>query len=272
MDELISVVVSTYNWPEALDLSLKSLSAQTDSNFEIIVADDGSGCETARVVEEWCRKSPVKVIHSWQEDKGFRLARSRNVAVTRSAGKYLIFMDGDCIVRSDFVAMHRMLAERHSVLAGQRILLAEAFSQECLISGNLAWCESISRLRELARNRAVNRWQSAVSLPLGFFRKARPNRWQLLRGCNWSLHREDFFAVKGQDEAFEGWGYEDSDMAIRLINNGCLIKWAGFTSPCFHLWHKNADRTMSPENLSRLEKVKRMKKIMPNKPMQNCYD
>lgn len=62
-----------------------------------------------------------------------------------------------------------MLAERHSVLAGQRILLAEAFSQECLISGNLAWCESISRLRELARNRAVNRWQSAVSLPLGFF-------------------------------------------------------------------------------------------------------
>ena len=82
MDELISIVVSTYNWPEALDLSLKSLSAQTDSNFEIIVADDGSGCETARVVEEWCRKSPVKVIHSWQEDKGFRLARSRNVAVT----------------------------------------------------------------------------------------------------------------------------------------------------------------------------------------------
>ena len=214
----------------------------------------------------------MKVIHSWQEDKGFRLARSRNVAVTRSAGKYLIFMDGDCIVRSDFVAMHRMLAERHSVLAGQRILLAEAFSQECLISGNLAWCESISRLRELARNRAVNRWQSAVSLPLGFFRKARPNRWQLLRGCNWSLHREDFLAVKGQDEAFEGWGYEDSDMAIRLINNGCLIRWAGFTSPCFHLWHKNADRTMSPENLSRLETVKRMKKVLPNKPMQESYD
>lgn len=78
--------------------------------------------------------------------------------------------------------------------------------------------------------------------------------------------------MKGQDEAFEGWGYEDSDMAIRLINNGCLIKWAGFSSPCFHLWHKNADRTMSPENLSRLEKVKRMKKIMPNKPMQDCYD
>jgi glycosyltransferase involved in cell wall biosynthesis len=59
MDELISVVVSTYNWPEALDLSLKSLSAQTDSNFEIIVADDGSGCETARVVEGSSSKTPV---------------------------------------------------------------------------------------------------------------------------------------------------------------------------------------------------------------------
>ena len=90
MDELISVVVSTYNWPEALDLSLKSLSVQTDSNFEIVVADDGSRADTAQLVDEWRRKSPVKIIHSWQEDKGFRLARSRNVAVTRSSGKYLM--------------------------------------------------------------------------------------------------------------------------------------------------------------------------------------
>lgn len=272
MDELISVVVSTYNWPEALDLSLKSLSVQTDSNFEIVVADDGSRADTAQLVDEWRRKSPVKIIHSWQEDKGFRLARSRNVAVTRSSGKYLIFMDGDCIVRRDFVASHRKLAEPRGVLAGQRILLSEAFAKECFASSELEWCESLSELRRLNREQAVNRWLPAMSLPLGFLRNIRPRRWQLMRGCNWSLYREDFLAVKGQDEAFEGWGYEDSDMAIRLINNGCSIKWAGFTSPCFHLWHKNADRTMSPENLSRLERVRQMKKIMPNKPMQESYD
>lgn len=127
MDELISVVVSTYNWPEALNLALKSLSLQTDSNFEIVVADDGSGPETARVVDEWRRKSSVRIIHSWQEDKGFRLARSRNAAVTRCSGGYLVFMDGDCIVRRDFVASHRRLAERRSVLAGQRILVAKHF-------------------------------------------------------------------------------------------------------------------------------------------------
>lgn len=272
MDELISVVVSTYNWPEGLNLALKSLSLQTDSNFEIVVADDGSGPETARVVDEWRRKSSVRIIHSWQEDKGFRLARSRNAAVTRCSGGYLVFMDGDCIVRRDFVASHRRLAERRSVLAGQRILVAKHFSQVCLNSGDLTWCESLSKLRDLGRIRAVNRWQPAVSLPLGFLRTIRPNRWQLLRGCNWSLYREDFLAVGGQDEAFEGWGYEDSDMAIRLICSGCSIKWAGFTSPCFHLWHKNADRTISPENLSRLETVRRMKKVLPTKPMQECYD
>ena len=88
MDALISVIVSTYNWPAALNLSLQSLSEQTDGRFEIVVGDDGSRDDTRRLVESWQRRLSVPVIHSWQEDKGFRLARSRNKAVTKNNGQW----------------------------------------------------------------------------------------------------------------------------------------------------------------------------------------
>ena len=106
----ISVIVATYNWPSALRLSLQSLMRQTAHNFEIVVADDGSRNETRELIERLTKSSPVPIIHSWQEDIGFSLARSRNQAVLKSHGDYLIFVDGDCIVPKDFVASHLKLA------------------------------------------------------------------------------------------------------------------------------------------------------------------
>ena len=269
MDALISVIVSTYNWPAALNLSLQSLSEQTDGRFEIVVGDDGSRDDTRRLVESWQRRLSVPVIHSWQEDKGFRLARSRNKAVTKSHGDYLVFIDGDCIVRSDFVAAHRRLAQKRCVVAGQRILLSEDFSKACFGSSDIAWRESFRELMRLSRSGKINRCLPAVSLNLDCLRLRRPTKWQLLRGCNGCLFREDFMAVGGQDEAFEGWGYEDSDMAMRLINSGCRIKGGGFTSPCFHLWHREADRTMAKDNLKRLENVTR---TLPRAGIQATYE
>lgn len=267
MKGLISVIVSTYNWPQALNLSLKSLSEQTDLHFEVVVADDGSTEETKEVIEFWRAKSTFPVIHSWQEDLGFRLARSRNLAVSRSHGDYFIFLDGDCLVRSDFVASHRRLAASHYVLAGQRILLSESFTKQCTISQEIGWRESILELIKLSQQKHINRFFPAINLPLGWLRIMRGRKWQLLRGCNWSLFRSDYLEVKGQDEAFEGWGYEDSDMVIRLINNQCRVKWAGFASPCFHLWHKNADRTMSDENLRRLNLIRSEQRVLPKRSL-----
>src|SRR4051812_16734345 len=125
---LISVVVSTYNWPEALTAVLDGLANQTDKNFEVIVADDGSDRRTADVIKA-ARVGPV---HVWHEHRGFRLAQIRNQAILASKGEYVIFLDGDCIPRRNFVAMHRRLAEPGCAVQGDRILVRKKLTQRIL--------------------------------------------------------------------------------------------------------------------------------------------
>lgn len=131
--------------------------------------------------------------------------------------------------------------------------------------------EDLGALRRLTREKSINRWQPALGLSLGPIRFWRSRRWQLLRGCNWSLFKDDFLAVGGQDEQFEGWGYEDSDMAIRLINNGCRMTWGLCSSPCFHLWHREADRSRKDANWDRLMETERSGRTQPERPMQAHY-
>ncbi len=120
MTNLISVIVTTYNRPDALDAVLRALSHQTDRGFEIVVADDGSGPETAVVIENWTTRLPVPLKHVWQQNRGFRGAESRNRGIGASSGRYCIFLDGDCLARADFIATHtktrrtRMVRRRQS--------------------------------------------------------------------------------------------------------------------------------------------------------------
>ena len=121
----VSVIVTTYNRPDALDAVLRALAQQTDTNFEILVADDGSRPDTARVIEGWtAAAAPPRLKHVWQPDDGFRLAEIRNRAIRAAPGEYCIFLDGDCLARADFVATHRRLAERGCFVAGNRILFS----------------------------------------------------------------------------------------------------------------------------------------------------
>ena len=130
---LISVVVTTYNRPDALRAVLAGLAAQTDHGFEVLVADDGSRDDTRQLVERTAAAFPVPVAHVWQEDEGFRAGAARNRAAAVARGEYLVFLDGDCVPRPDFVAQHRTLAERGWMVAGNRILLSEAFTKLSLI-------------------------------------------------------------------------------------------------------------------------------------------
>src|SRR5689334_24800711 len=135
MAELISVIVATYNRPDALAAVLRSLSRQTDRDFELLVADDGSGPETGRLVTEWAARMPVRLEHVWHPDRGFRLAEIRNRAIRASAGTYCVFLDGDCIARPDFVAAHRRLAEPGCFVTGNRILLSRELTERILRDG-----------------------------------------------------------------------------------------------------------------------------------------
>ena len=128
----ISVIVSTYNRPDALGACLRSLGRQTMTNFEIVVADDGSGPQTRDVIDAWTPKLNVPLRHVWQEDRGFRLAEIRNRAIAATSGDYLIFLDGDCIAPSGFVAAHRALAEPGFFVGGNRVLLSRALTEDIL--------------------------------------------------------------------------------------------------------------------------------------------
>jgi len=118
----ISVIVTTYQRPVALDLTLSSLAKQKILPFEIIVADDGSSEETKKLVNAWKAKSKIPVIHCWHQDIGFRAAEIRNKAVLLATGNYLVFLDGDCLVFPDFIEQHMQLAEENWMVIGSRIL------------------------------------------------------------------------------------------------------------------------------------------------------
>jgi glycosyltransferase involved in cell wall biosynthesis len=114
----ITVIITTYNWPEALFLSLQSLQSQRDGDFEIVVADDGSNSATRDLIAEFAGNGRSPVGHVWHEDTGFRAAAIRNRAIAASSGDYLVFLDGDCFVPADFIGVHRRLAEPGWLVSG----------------------------------------------------------------------------------------------------------------------------------------------------------
>ena len=255
MAELISVIVTTYNRDDALAAVLRSLARQSDRDFEVIVADDGSGPGTAVLVESWKARIGHRVIHVWHEDEGFRAAEIRNRAILAARGTYCVFLDGDCIVRRDFVAAHRGLAERGWFVSGNRVLLSPALTDKVL-RGDLT-PEDWRLPRWLAeRSRGgVNRIAALLSLPLGSLRRLRKGAWEGVRSCNLAVWRADLDRVDGFDADYSGWGKEDSDIVVRLLHAGVTRKDGNFATGVIHLWHKEADRDRLSENEGRLAAV-----------------
>jgi len=253
--ELISVIVTTYNRDDALAAVLRSLARQSDRDFEVIVADDGSGPGTAVLVESWKARIGHRVIHVWHEDEGFRAAEIRNRAILAARGTYCVFLDGDCIVRRDFVAAHRGLAERGWFVSGNRVLLSPALTDKVL-RGDLT-PEDWRLPRWLAeRSRGgVNRIAALLSLPLGSLRRLRKGAWEGVRSCNLAVWRADLDRVDGFDADYSGWGKEDSDIVVRLLHAGVTRKDGNFATGVIHLWHKEADRDRLSENEGRLAAV-----------------
>jgi len=242
LNDLISVIVSTYNRADALDAALRALSRQSDRNFEIVVADDGSAAPTRDVVQRWiARVAPVK--HVWHEDRGFRLAEIRNLGIHASAGTYLIFLDGDCIVRRDFVAAHRRLAEAGWFVTGNRILLSRDFTERVLREELEPELWGLATYVSHRWRGDLNRVAPLFDLPLGPVRKIPAQRWEGARGSNMAFWRADLDAVDGFDASFKGWGREDSDIFIRLIRAGVRRKDGRFATGVLHLWHREADRS-----------------------------
>ncbi|HMK81643.1 MAG TPA: glycosyltransferase [Xanthobacteraceae bacterium] len=260
MRDLISIVVSTYERADALDAVLRSLARQRDRGFEVIVADDGSGPATAAVIARWNGELGAPLFHARHEHVGFRAAEIRNRAIALSHGAYCVFLDGDCIPRADFVAQHRRLAEPGWFVAGNRILLSEALTRAVLAERLEPQTWDLAALLR-HRGNGVNRIAPALHLPLGPLRKAEPRRWEGARTCNLAVARRDLDRVDGFDASFNGWGLEDSDLAVRLIHAGVRRKDGRFATGVFHLWHRDNDRAGFAGNQARLDDVIRSDRI-----------
>lgn len=269
MNPSISVIVTTYNWPGALGAVLESLASQSYADYQVVVADDGSGPETARVVER-AAAGDREVLHVWQEDRGFRAAAARNRAVAASSGDYLVFLDGDCLVRPDFVRRHAELAAPGRFTAGNRILLSRPFSERLLETREGAWRGTAWPAARLRGD--INRLLPLLRLPDGAWRDRRPQRWQGVKTCNLGLWRSDFLAVNGLDEAYQGWGYEDSDLAIRLIRQGVRRRDGRFATTVLHLWHAEHERDGTRENLARLHAQERGRSIRAGQGVDRYLD
>ena len=251
--ELISVIVTTYNREDALDAALRALAHQTDRNFEIIIADDGSRDDTARVIDDWRRRLPLK--HVRHEHQGFRGGEIRNRGIRASSGGLCIFLDGDCLAGACFVAAHRRLHEPGWFVTGNRILLSRELT-DTVLAGRLAaeqW-NFPALLRQRLRG-GVNRLLPTVHLPLGPLRKLQPDRWQGAQTCNLAVARRDLDRIDGFDCAYTGWGLEDSDLVVRLLHAGVRRKDGRFATGVLHLWHPQNDRSRLPDNRTRLDDV-----------------
>lgn len=260
MQVAVSVVVSTYNKPWMLNRVLEGLADQTFKPTQIIIADDGSTADTASLISQWSKKLP-SLEHCWQPDFGFRKAKILNSAILQTTCDTVIFLDGDCVPFPNFVADHVQHTELGVVLAGGRILTSERYekrlrksAEQRLPSNILYWIK-----RFVARD--IDRLLPFLRLPGGFWRFYAAKNWRLVRGCNFSVSRDVLISVNGFDESFTGWGFEDSDIGIRLINLGLRIKSLRFAAPVLHLWHPEEPRDKAGSNRKELSDTIRSGRI-----------
>jgi glycosyltransferase involved in cell wall biosynthesis len=244
----ISVVITTYNRPDALAAVVQACFSQTDKNFEIIIADDGSAANTKDCIDRLRAVSPVPILHAWQPDEGFRAAMARNRATLASSGDYVVFLDGDCIPQRDFIAQHRALARHGYLVSGSRILLSQAFTSR-ILSGHIDLQQL--GLGQKLKSRAAGDINKVLQLlvrwpDLG--RESRRFTWRRIKSCNLGVWRSDLDMVNGFDQSFLGWGHEDSDLVVRLFNAGVMRKDGAFATEVFHLWHKEAQRDQESSN------------------------
>jgi glycosyltransferase involved in cell wall biosynthesis len=237
-----TLLIATYNWPEALEQTLLSVQRQVVLPDEVIIADDGSKEQTRELIARFMANFPVPLHHIWQPDEGFKLGQIRNKAIATATRDYLIQIDGDLILHPSFVKDHLEAARPGHFIGGSRVLLSEELSKQVL-KGNH---QQISLFQNGVRNKFNALHAPAVARFIELFKKEKGL--YNLRGCNMSFWREDLILVNGYNEAITGWGREDTELVIRLYNRGIKRVYFKLQGIVYHLFHKEYDRTSVLKN------------------------
>jgi glycosyltransferase involved in cell wall biosynthesis len=226
-----TVVIATYNWKEALAALLQTIRTQWELPDEVIIADDGSRADTAKLIADQTPGFPVPLRHVWHEDTGFRLGAIRNRAMAIAIGTYLIQLDGDLLLHPGFVRAHRRFARRGSYVQGSRAMLNEEETRRCLANRRAATLPS-------PFSRGVRNRSNGIYLPwLAHLVRGPSDPLTRTRGAHMAFWRDDVVRVNGYDEDIEGWGREDSELAARLMNAGIRRRNLKFSAVAWHLHH-----------------------------------
>ncbi|CAL67244.1 glycosyltransferase family 2 protein [Christiangramia forsetii] len=229
-----ALLISTYNWVSALNLVLKSVQNQVRLPDEILIADDGSNKETKELIEFYKKQFSIPVQHVWHEDAGFRKSKILNKTIAASTSDYIIQIDGDCIIHPYFIKDHIEIREKQVFLYGSRVNIHKK-GLEMVMRKELSRFSFFSSLiKKRTRNIHLPYLRNKYAAKSGFSKK--------VRGCNISYWRKDFLAVNGYNEEIEGWGREDSELIIRMLNSGVKGKRLKYGGILYHIYHKEKSR------------------------------
>jgi glycosyltransferase involved in cell wall biosynthesis len=257
----IAVILSTYNAPERLEPTLLGYVAQHYRDFELIIADDGSTQATRELIRSITRCHDLAIRHVWQCDQGFRKCRILNQAILATPAEYLVFSDGDCVPRADFVATHARLAQRGRFLSGGYFKLNQTatrqITSDVILNGHATdpqWllAHGIASSLKLRKLRAMG-WQASLMnaiTPTGA-------TWN---GHNASCWRQDALRVNGFDERMGYWA-QDREFGERLVHAGIRGRQVRYSAVCVHLDHLRPYKTeASREKNKRIRRETRQRR------------
>ncbi|STA75095.1 two-domain glycosyltransferase [Campylobacter lari] len=237
-----ALIITTYNQKERLALVLDSVKNLEPLPDEVLIADDGSREDTAKLIQAYRKDFPSKLEHIWQKDEGFRLSEIRNKAIKTSKSEYIIVIDGDMILEKNFINDHLKFAQRKVFLQGSRVILNEKESKELLSKNDFSLAfdkKGFKNQRNIFLAKCIYKFSK---LTKKIFKKSQLIKG--IRGCNMSFYKSDFEAIEGFNEKFIGWGREDSEFVARFLFNNGVFKRLKFNALAYHIYHEENSKNM----------------------------
>jgi glycosyltransferase involved in cell wall biosynthesis len=250
----LTLLVTTFDRPDALACVLRSIERQTELPDEVVIADDGSGPSTRRLIDEFRQRFTREVHHAWQPHDGPRVGRARNMGIAIATGDYIVQIDGDMVLHPEFIADHRRAARSGHWVQGTRILLDEARTRELIANGPRTF-KAFSPGIGFKRRAYALRCPAASKV----FRRA-ANTFVAIKGCNLGFWRADLERVNGYNEEMTGWGAEDKELAARLVHAGVRHSTLLFGGIAYHMHHEPAPRDRQAPNDAILRKTLQQRK------------